>query len=154
MDEIRCSIEVRADESRQSPGQLYGIVMKYNTRAQDRPELFEPGALKWPESLVLNRQHDRRSPIMRVTPIVVGDEVRIDQPLLDSVAGRSAAVEIRAGLMTGLSIEFKSIRETVSGGIRRISSALLGGVGLVDSPSYQAAAVEVRARHKRRQVWL
>ena len=100
------------------------------------PELFEPGALKWDASLLLNRQHDRRSPIMRVTPIVVGDEVRIDQPLLDSVAGRSAAVEIRSGLMTGLSIEFKSIRETVSGGIRRISSALLGGVGLVDSPSY------------------
>ena len=154
MEEIRCSIEVRADESRQSPGRLYGVIMKYNTRAQDRAELFEPGALKWDASLLLNRQHDRASPIMRVTPIVVGDEVRIDQPLLDSAAGRSAAVEIRGGLMTGLSIEFKSLRETVSGGIRRISSALLGGVGLVDSPSYSAASVEVRAKHKRRQIWL
>ena len=154
MDEIRCSIEVRADESRQSPGRLYGVIMRYGDRAADRPELFEPGSLTWPESLVLNRQHDRRSPIMRVTPIVVGAEVRIDQPLLDSAAGRSAAVEIRGGLMTGLSIEFKSLRETVSGGIRRISSALLGGVGLVDSPSYSAASVEVRAKQKRRQIWL
>ena len=32
-DEIRmCSIELRADDSRQSPGRLYGVLMKYGVR--------------------------------------------------------------------------------------------------------------------------
>ena len=158
MDEIRMAIEIRADEGRLGPGRLFGVVMKYNTRAADRPELFEDGALKWPDDsgIVLNRQHSRQIPIMRVKPIVVGDEVRIDQRLPDTEAGRSAATEIRDGLFKGLSIEFVSLKETFSGGIRRISSAMLRAVALVDLPSYSAAAVEVRAkpRQKRRRVWL
>ena len=147
MAEIRCKIEVREDEERLSPGRLYGVVMRYNTRATDRAEVFEVGSLSWPESgIVLNRQHSRKSPIMRVVPVVEGDEVRIDQALPDSSAGRDAAEEIRNGLFRGLSVEFRAVKESVSGGIRRISSAILGGVGLVDSPSYAAAAVEVRAK--------
>ena len=77
-DEIRMKVEVREDEARLGPGRLYGVVMVYNKRASDRPELFERGSLSWPESgIVLNRQHSRKSPIMRVTPTVEGDEVRI-----------------------------------------------------------------------------
>ena len=157
MDEIRMAVEIREDEGRLGPGRLYGVVMPYNRRASDRPELFEAGSLKWPEDgIVLNRQHLRTSPIMRVKPIVVGDEVRIDQRLPDTEAGRSAATEIREGLFTGLSIEFQSLRETVSSGIRRITSAALKAIALVDNPSYSAASVEVRAkpRQKRRRVWL
>ena len=156
MDEIRLSIEVREDEGRLGPGRLFGVVMKYNTRASDRPELFETGSLTWPEDgIVLNRQHSRKSPIMRVIPTVEGDEVRIDQRLPDTQAGRDAAAEIRQGLFRGLSVEFVALRESVAGGIRRISSAMLRAVALVDSPSYSAAAVEVRAkpRQKRRRVW-
>ena len=158
MDEIRCSIEVRADESRLGPGRLVGVVMKYGQKAADRPELFEPGSLSWPEGegVLLNRQHSRKSPIMKIIPTVVGDEVRIDQRLPDTSAGRDAAVEIREGMFKGLSVEFVALRESVAGGIRRISSAMLRGVALVDLPSYSAAAVEVRAkpRQKRRRVWL
>ena len=40
-DEIRCKIEYREDESRQSPGRLYGVLMPYETRAVDRPEVFK-----------------------------------------------------------------------------------------------------------------
>ena len=157
MDEIRMAVEVREDEGRLGPGRLFGVVMPYGKRASDRPELFETGSLTWPEDgIVLNRQHVRKSPIMRVVPVVEGDEVRIDQRLPDTQAGRDAATEIRGGLFKGMSIEFVSLRETVSGGIRRISSAMLRAVALVDFPSYAAAAVEVRAkpRQKRRRVWL
>ena len=157
MDEIRLAVEIREDEGRLGPGRLFGIVMPYGKRASDRPELFETGSLKWPEDgIVLNRQHSRKSPIMRVIPTVEGDEVRIDQRLPDTQAGRDAAAEIRQGLFRGLSVEFVALRESVAGGIRRISSAMLRAVALVDSPSYSAAAVEVRAkpRQKRRRVWL
>ena len=147
MDEIRLAIELKEDEYRAGPGRLVGTVIKYGVEARDRKEVFDLGSLSWPASgIILNRQHSRKSPIMRVTPIVVGDEVRIDELLIDSSAGRDAAVEIRSGLLTGLSIEFRSIQESVVNGVRRISAAILGGVGLVDSPAYEAASVEVRAK--------
>ena len=147
MDEIRMAVEVREDEGRLGPGRLYGVVMPYGKRASDRPELFEEGSLTWPDDgIVLNRQHSRKSPVMRVIPTVVGDEVRIDQRLPDSTAGRDAATEIRQGLFKGLSIEFVSLRESIVGGVRRISSAALKAVALVDLPSYSAAAVELRAK--------
>ena len=84
-------------------GRLVGRLLTYGERAIDRAELFERGALTWPaDGVVLNRQHARGAPIMRVMPTLVGDELRIDQALPDTVAGRDAATEIRAGLMRGL----------------------------------------------------
>ena len=109
MDEIRFGIEIRDDEQR-GPGRLSGRLIRYGERAKDRPELFEPGALRWPDGgVVLNRQHERRSPILRFTPVVEGNEVRIDAVLPDTTSGRDAAAEIRSGLFRGLSIEFKAV---------------------------------------------
>ena len=93
---------------------------------------------------------------MRVQPSLIGDELRIDQPLPDTVAGRDAATEIRSGLLRGLSVSFQAQRQAFEGGVRLIQSAAMTAVGLVDSPSYDAP-VEVRARgHERRhrRAWL
>ena len=154
-DEIRCAVELRADDTRQGPGRLVGRIVRYGERARDRAELFEPGSLTWPDDgVVLNRQHERRAPIMRVLPIERNGELLIDQPLIDTQSARDAAVEIRSGLMRGLSVSFKATRQSFAGGVRRIQSAALTAVGLVDSPSYDAP-VEVRARREgRRRVWL
>ena len=150
-DEIRCAVECRQDETRRGPGRLVGRILTYGQRAIDRAELFERGALTWPaDGVVLNRQHARGQPIMRIMPTVVGDELRIDQPLPDTVAGRDAATEIRSGLLRGLSVSFQAGRQSFEGGVRLIQSAAMTAVGLVDSPSYDAP-VEVRARgHERR----
>ena len=72
----------------------------------------------------------------------------MDEPLPDTTAGRDTAVEIRAGMFRGLSVEFVSQREKFQGGLRRIGGALLKGAGLVDTPSYTSAVVSVR--HKAR----
>ena len=154
-DEIRCSVECRQDETRQGPGRLVGRILTYGERATDRPELFEPGALTWPaEGVVLQRQHARGAPIMRVIPALVGDELRIDQALPDTTAGRDAATEIRSGLMRGLSVSFSAQRQAFVGGTRRIQSAAMTAVGLVDSPSYDSP-VEIRSRRdERRRTWL
>ena len=93
---------------------------------------------------------------MRIMPTLVGDELRIDQALPDTVAGRDAATEIRSGLLRGLSVSFQAARQSFAGGVRRIQSAAMTAVGLVDSPSYDAP-VEIRARgHERRhrRAWL
>ena len=154
-DEIRMAIECRTDEDRIGPGRIVGTLMVYGKRAKDRAEVFEVGSLKWdPTGIVVNRQHLRSAPIARLVPTVYGNEVRIDAPLPDTSAGRDAAAEIRSGLFRGLSVEFKAVRQSIVGGVRRITAAVLSGAAIVDSPSYAAASVEVRSKHKRRQVWL
>ena len=159
-DEIRMAVEVREDEARLGPGRLFGTLMVYGKRARDRAEVFEVGSLEWDKAgIIVNRQHLRQSPIMRVTPTVEGNEVRIDAPLPDTSAGRDCAAEIRSGLFRGLSVEFKAVRQFIVGGVRRITSAVLSGAAIVDSPSYADSAVEVRAkrggnRPDARTMWL
>ena len=147
MDEVRCRLEIREDDSRRGPGRLHGVLLTYGERAGDRPEVFEPGSLTWPEDgIVISRQHNRRSPIMRVRPEVRGSQVVVDEVLPDTVAGRDAATEIRAGLFSGLSVEFRARRQHYTSGVRHITAALLKGAGLVDDPSYRGSRVEVRER--------
>ena len=155
MREIRCAIELRQDDDRQSPGRIVGTLLTYGKRASDRAEMFADGALSWPEGgVVLNEQHNRAAPILRFTPTVDGAEVRIDAPLPDTQRGRDAATMIRNGTMTGLSIEFRSSREGVRAGVREVRQAVLVGAAVVDSASY-AGDLEVRAgRAQRRRVWL
>ena len=145
MDEIRCAIELREHDG--SPGRLTGVLLTYGERAGDRAELFEAGALKWPDNgIVLRRQHSRASPIMRVRPETRGNQIVLDAPLPDTAAGRDAAREVRAGLFGGLSVEFRATAQRYAGGVRRIAGALLTGAGLVDTPSYTGSRVEVRER--------
>ena len=145
MNEIRCPIELRADDSGQSPGRLFGTLLTYGERASDRPELFEANSLSWAEDgIVINRQHARNWPVLRAVPEVRGLAVMVDTPLPDTMAGRDSAQEIRDGLFKGLSVEFKAVRQRFEGGLRRISSARLTAAALVDSPSYRGSVVEIR----------
>ena len=154
-DEIRCAVEFREDTDRTGPGRLVGTVLTYGQRAKDRAEIFEKDSLSWPsDGVVLNRQHARAAPIMRVTPEVRGDAIVIDQALPDTTAGRDAALEIRSGLLTGLSVSFQADRQSFTAGVRRIAAAALTAVGLVDTPAYDAP-VEIRSRRAgRRRLWL
>ena len=155
MDELRCTIEYREDESRQSPGRIVGVLLSYGEQALDRAEKFEAGSLHWPDGgIVLNEQHNRQAPIMRFTPEVVGKEVQIDAPLPDTQRGRDAAIMVKNGTFTGLSIEFRSESEGRSAGTRMIRRASLSAAALVDSPSHKSS-VEVRGKAGRRpRVWL
>ena len=143
MDEIRMAIECREDEGRLGPGRLFGVLMAYGERAQDRAEVFESGSLSWPaDGVVLNRQHQRASPIARIVPTIEGDKVMINAPLPDTTAGRDAASDFSSGL----SVEFKATAQRIVGGVRRITEAVLSGAAIVDSPSYAGASVEVRSK--------
>ena len=147
MEQIHCEIRFKEDETRQSPGRLTGTLLPYETRASDRPELFKTGALEWPENGILFREmHQRNRPVVRAIPYVDGNEVKIDTPLPDTTIGRDTAVNFREGILTGLSVEFKSLAEGVRGGMREIRRALLLGGGLVDDPSYADSLAEVRSR--------
>ena len=154
--EIRCAIELRADDSRQSPGRIVGTLMTYGQRASDRPEVFADGALRWDDGgVILNEQHNRQAPILRFVPTVDGREVRIDAPLPDTQRGRDTATMIRNGTMTGLSVEFSADDEGMRAGVREVRKAKLLGAAVVDSPAY-AGGLEVRERGKRGRLprWL
>ena len=152
MDEFRCSIELREDEGKP---RLVGVLMPYGERARDRAEVFEPGSLAWDErGIVVNRMHQRSSPIMRVVPVEKDGKLMIDSPIPDTVAGRDCASEVRSGLLTGMSVEFNSISERFVSGIRRIAKATLKGAAVVDAGSYESATVEARAKADRdRERW-
>ena len=157
MNEIRCAIELRVDNSRQSPGRIVGRLLKYGERASDRPELFEADALEWPDAgIILNRQHERSAPVMRFKPESRDGAVYIDAALPDTSAGRDIAAEMRADppLFTGLSIEFRAVKQRMDGGVRRITKAVLSAAAIVDSPSYKGSAVEVRHQSGGREIWL
>ena len=146
MDELRCAIELRADETRQSPGRIVGSLITYGKRALDRPEMFAPNALHWPEGgIILNEQHNRQAPILRFAPVLDGNELRIDAALPDTQRGRDAATMIRDGTMTGLSIEFRAESEGRASGMREIRRAHLKAAALVDAGAHQTS-VEVRAK--------
>lgn len=151
--EIRCAIEYREDDTRQSPGHLTGTLLEYETRAKDRPEMFASGALSWPEGgIILNEQHNRQAPIIRFTPEVRGKEVKIDIPLPDTQRGRDAAVMVKNGTMRGLSIEFNARDEENRAGVRVVKNAVLKAAALVDDGSY-STPVEVREKANTRRRW-
>ena len=150
-------VELRAaTDPSEGPGRLVAVLMRYGERAQDRPEIFAPGSLAWPDAgVIMNEQHNRLAPIMRVLPEDRDGSLVIDQRLPNTQRGNDAATMIRDGTLTGLSAEFRALSEDrLPDGTRRITSGQLVGIGLVDSPSYRTS-VEVRAKAGKRKVrWL
>ena len=151
MTEIRFNrnmeIRFQEDASRLSPGRLVGTLLTYEERAKDRAELFERRALIWPErGIVVNEQHNRQQAIIRVIPYLDGDAVNMDAALPNTTRGRDAAVSVRNGTYTGLSVEFKVLAEGRRDGLRVIKRAMLVAAGLVDDPSYGSSTVEVRGK--------
>ena len=144
-DELLCEIRYEADESRQSPGRIRGTLITYEKRAGDRPEIVKAGAFYWRDGgIIINDQHRRESAIVRATPYLDGLDLRVDEPLPDTQAGRDCATNVRSGVLQGLSVEMAVESEGRRGGLREIRRARLVRAGLVDDPSYRDSRVEVR----------
>ena len=140
-DRLSFAVEFRTDDSRESPGRLFGVLMKYGTLAKSRAERFAAGAFTWPEAgIPLNCQHERRNAFMRTVPVASGDTVIIDAPLPDTSRGRDIAVEMRSEqpLYSGMSAEFVVREQRFESGLRIITRADLVGAALDTSPDYDA----------------
>ena len=136
---------------------LTGVAMRYGEVSPSHRERFAPGAIRMADVVHLDLAHDRERVIAYMPngglELAGGDdalELAADLPPIP--AADRALEEIRAGKTTGLSIEFRAVKESRDGDIRVIEDAILSGVGLVGDPSYGGARVEARAR--RRRVWL
>ena len=92
------------------------------------------------------------------------DALRVRLELPDTTEGRDVRVLVSRGILSGLSAEFKALKDEWRGTERTILSAELRGVGVVDVPGHETALVELEARYKaserreaapaRRRVWL
>ena len=137
----------QTEEIRLDGKTLLGVVMPYNQRAHDRPEMFEPGAFGAVKSVDLDLQHDQNMIVAKAAELM-------DSPnaltLRAELAEGSAALSlVRRRALRGLSVAFRAIEQRAESGLRIISRAQLVRVGLVDSPSYKSATIELRQRSGR-----
>ena len=148
------AIETRFSELRQdADGRLSGTVLEYGDVASigGISERFEPGAFGDLASLdiVLNVQHERTRPIARTG----GAGLRLsDSPesltmsveLPDTADARDTLALVKAGVLRGVSVEFRAIAERFEQGVRIISEALLTGLAIVDKPAFGLSTVATR----------
>ena len=146
MDNLLCELRFAEDLTRESPGRLTGTVLTFLEPAHDRLEIFERNSLWWDDDVMLNVQHDRMQPIMRFTPYLDGDAVKVDAMLPNRTIGRDVASAVRDGTLRGLSVEIEraSVQSHMVNGVRRITRARLVAAGVVDSGSYRGSTVSVR----------
>lgn len=145
--------EIRRDGDRA----LTGTVVRYGDEANIGGVFVErilPGALVVADDAVLNRQHDRSLPLVRMG---FGLEVRDDAQSLtlravlpQTTVANDALEMVQAGLLRGFSLEMVVREDTWKDQadkpftMRTISRAHVAGIGLVDKPAYPQSSVEAR----------
>ena len=148
-------IEYRFAPMDATPGgrNVAGIAMRYGERASidgKFAEEFRPGAFNPIGDVVLNWMHDRAKPLARTGEhggLQLADsatELRVAATLPETTLADDAVELIRRGVFRGLSIEFRSLKESNAGGVRVIEKALLSGIAVVDRPAYSNAEVQAR----------
>ena len=136
---------------------LTGTALRYGEVSPSHRERFEPGSIRLAESVHLDLHHDPERAVawmpgggMELRCDDAGVHLSADLPPIP--AADRALAEIRAGTATGLSVEFRAIKDRREGDIRVIGEAVVSGIGIVRSPSYKGSRVEARAA--RRRIWL
>lgn len=146
--------EIRFCELRADGRTLEGEAIVYGDVASFPwgEERIEAGAFGDIGDVILNKQHERKTPIARTggggltlkdTPEAL--TIRADLPAGVAAADDTLAL-VRAKILRGLSIEFFPEAERQSGEMRIIEKARLVGVGVVDSPQYPQSLVEARMK--------
>ena len=143
------AVELRVEGRR-----LTGTVMHYGEVSPSHRERFEPGSLRMAEAVHLDLDHDPERAVAWHPGggLVIAngrDSMTMRAELPPIPAADRALDEIRAGKVTGLSVEFRAVRERRDGDLRVIEEAVLSGVGIVRAPSYQQSQVEARRRSGR-----
>ena len=145
--------ERRFIELRQEGRKLSGVAIRYGevaTIGDTFRERFEAGAFTPIGDVVLNVQHDRGRPISRTGAGLTLDDtperLAIRATLPDTTEADDVLINVKAGILKGLSIEFQATEERLVSGVRVIERGRLAGVAVVDTGAYPGSTLEARAR--------
>ena len=149
-------LEYRANEDRgdgDALGTITGVVMRYGDIATLPwgTEEFAPGAFGdlGKAELWADRMHQRTQPLantlegsLRFKDSPTELTTEIDLP--DTTAGRDVEMEVLKGLMRGLSITFRTIKDELNyeTNHRKVTLSKLFGWGVVDRPAYPRSKVD------------
>ena len=144
--------EVRAGrEFRISGRTLSGIVLRYgDTATVPLPdgrvvrERFVAGAFAPVPDVPLVMQHDEALVIAKAGSYVLNDDPRAMTIRAELRADSAALALTKAGALSGYSFRFWPKEERYEAGVRIVSAARLGHIGLVDSSAYSDSVAEVR----------
>ena len=146
-------LELRYFEVRQEgERRLTGTAIRYGdvaTLPWGGSERIEAGAFQPIGDVILNASHDRGRPLARTgagLELIDGrDALRMTATLPETREAEDTLALVRAGVLRGLSIEFRAVAERFDG-VRVIERAALAGIGVVDTPAYSESEVEARRR--------
>ena len=153
-------MEYRFTELRADNDAIVGTLIRYGDQAKIGgrfTERFTPGAVRF-NDVIVNIQHNRFMPVARTGG---GLEIRSEGDALvaeikppDTSFARDARAMIDAGILRGLSMEFKPDQGKVEwrNDERIISGAELYGIGIVDRPAYKESEIVKRFELERRPV--
>ena len=118
-------------------------------RGPQGPERFTRGAFRLPVDITLTVQHNREAPVARTSTGSLeltdsAEGLAFKATLPETPRADQALADVRAGLLAGASVEFRSLREVRAGSVREIQVAALVGLSLVDTPAFPDAAVQTR----------
>lgn len=139
---------------------LAGIAVRYGDEAElpwGVRERIEAGAFgdAGGADAILNVQHDRSRPLARTNGgglefVDGGDALRIRARLPNTRDADDTLALVRAGVLRGLSLEFRVKTERLDRDVRVITAASLHGVAVVDRPAYSDSEVAARAAARRK----
>ena len=145
-------------ELRQTQGRmLEGAALVYSDEAvfPFGRERIAPGAFQPLRDVILNRQHDRKTPLARsgagLELIDSPEELRVRATLPDTASATETLSLVRAKILRGLSIEFHALQERQDADLRIIEKARLVGIAVVDDPQYEQSIVSARHLEERRR---
>ena len=128
-----------------------GTVVKYGDTATIQggfQEIAMPGSVELDDRVIANRMHVRAAPLA-VYPHNLNIELREDRvyaqfDLPPTQLGKDVAIEIERHILSGLSIEWRVLRDQFVGMTRRVHKARMYGVALVDRAAYKESTLERR----------
>ena len=146
------TVERRYVELRQEGGRLLsGRAVVYGdvARVPWGQERIEPGAFAPIGDVLLNDMHQRAVPLARtggggLELIDSAEALEVRATLPETRAANDVLELVKAGILRGLSVEFRGAVARMDGNVRIITRATLGAVGVVDSPAYPKSEVEAR----------
>lgn len=116
---------------------------------RDRRETFDSLPRQPHNGVLIGRGHPaRKAPIMRARLEVRDGALVLDAPAPDTTAGRDAIAEIRAGLLTDASVEFRCFADRIRAGVRHVTDSMVQAVALIPTgeAAYPGSTAEVRRR--------